>query len=164
MILVSSRQFGGVCVAVQFPVPATDFSGIVPHQPPMVWVDEVVSADRDHGECRVRLKADALYFDQNTLLVGAGIEWIAQTYAYSRTAYFADQNLPQPDVQQAFLVAVRKAQILVQPTDPELLGAESLLVRVNQFRTMGPLTMFDGEVFLPSGRTMMKAHLRVYQS
>lgn len=151
-------------MAVQFPVSSSEFSAIVPHQPPMVWVDQVVSATRDDGECRVQLKKDALYFEDGTLLLGAGIEWIAQTYAYSRTAYFADQNLPQPDVELAFLVAIRKAQFLVKPDDPELVSAKDLLVRVNQFRSMGPLTMFDGEVFLPSGRTMMKAHLRVYQN
>ncbi len=149
---------------MKFPVSVSEFQSVVPHRPPMVWVDEVTSASTEHGECRVFLKETALYyFSPGELLVTAGIEWIAQTYAYSRAAYFASKGKCHSDLKEAFLVAVRDAEFANQE-EWSSVGGREIHIRVDGFRNLGPLTLINGQVREDSGVLLMKAHLRVFHS
>lgn len=144
-----------------FPIPVSNFADFVPHRPPMVWVDEVVASTETDGECRVRLKADALYMQDGFARKTSFVEWIAQAFAYARAAYLSPKGMGK--LNQAFLVAIRDAEYFFDDGDPDLSAGGEFHIYVSQFRDVGPIMMFNGEV-RKEKRTLMRANLRVYQS
>ena len=64
------------------PAKVSDFEDCVPHRPPMVWVDDILSASDSGGECLIRVRRDALYCVNGRIEPMNCIEWIAQTFAF----------------------------------------------------------------------------------
>jgi predicted hotdog family 3-hydroxylacyl-ACP dehydratase len=148
---------------LNYPVKTSDFSTWVPHRPPMVWIDEVLAASSEQGECAVHLKPDALYRENGQISPTACIEWVAQAFAYVRSCYLTEADRQgQPKSHEALLVGVKNAKFMFEIGDAEVETAEELRVTVDRFREFGPIIMVHGEVRLPSGRLLMHGNLRVY--
>lgn len=148
---------------ISFPARVEQFADCVPHRPPMVWIDEVLSATSEGGECRVLTNPNALYFKNGRIEPLSCIEWIAQCFAFVRSALLIEAGLRDTHkAAEAFLVGIRNADLLIDPDDAEFQTAKELRVHVSRFREFGPIIMVDGEVRLLSGRVVMQANLRVY--
>jgi len=143
---------------------SSEFLSFVPHRPPMIWIDEVVSASSERGECRVFLKPDALYREDGHVLPTSCVEWVAQTFAFVRSAYLIEAGQQGKDQKphEALLVGIRNAKFMFEIGDPEVDNAEEVLIIVDHFREFGPIIMVQGEVRLASGRVLMQGSLRLY--
>lgn len=130
----------------------------------MIWIDEVLSASPERGECRVFLKDDGLYRENGDILPTSCIEFVAQAFAFIRSAYLIEAGHQGKDQKphEALLVGIRNAKFMFEIGDPEVNAAEELLIRVDGFRAFGPVIMVQGEVRLPSGRILMQGSLRLY--
>jgi predicted hotdog family 3-hydroxylacyl-ACP dehydratase len=148
---------------LEYPIPVSRFAEYVPHRPPMVWIDDVLSAGQSDGECRVRIDREALYMGGDRINPLSCVEWIAQGFAYVRAAFLAGEGRPEDArTREAFLVGLRNVEFFFKPEDEEVAEAGELRIRVQGFREYGPITLIDGEVRLPSGRVLMRGNLRVY--
>ncbi|OAN11005.1 3-hydroxydecanoyl-ACP dehydratase [Photobacterium jeanii] len=56
---------------------------LLPHQQPMVLIDELIDVGEDHIHCQVTISEDCLFFDPNNRSIPGyvGIEFMAQTVA-----------------------------------------------------------------------------------
>lgn len=148
---------------LKYPVPVSEFAHFVPHRPPMVWIDEVLSASPERGECRIVLKKDALYWSDDRFSATSCIEWVAQGFAFVRSAYLIEQGVGESSkALEAMLVGIRNAQFSFDPAEPDVQTAKELRVFVHNFREFGPIISLSGEVRLLNGRVLMKSDLRVY--
>ena len=127
-----------------------DFARIMPyspHRPPMVWIDEVTDYGPTGGECLVRVKKDALYMDPEGLRASACVEFIAQAYGYQSISWRVYEAQPNAKpLKRAFVAAIKDAQTC----DPQVLTTikpgDELRVKISGVRSLGPITMFNGEV------------------
>lgn len=133
----------------EFPVSTSLLRDFLPHRPPMVWVDEILRADATSGEGLVRVSPGASYCTNGRPRPSAAIEFLAQTFGYSRAL------LAPTACKKAFLVGIRDFEW-------GELGGEELLVRVDDIRVVGPLTLFRGEVVTRDGVRLASGHLKVY--
>ena len=53
----------------------------LPHRPPMVLLDEVISINEEKAVCRVKISEKSLFFEQGHVPAWVGLEYIAQTIA-----------------------------------------------------------------------------------
>lgn len=143
-----------------FPIPVSRLAEIVPHRPPMVWVDEVSWVNATEGECRVRLDPGALYRGRRGLRSTSIIEWIAQSYAYVRAAQAISgtPGAPTAPPQVVYLAAVRDAKL------GALVGKQPVEIRVlvRSNRSFGPLALVEGQVMDGCGNLLGSASLKVY--
>lgn len=119
----------------------------VPHRPPMLWLDSIVSYDDDDGICRVRLQADAAYMDENGLRPSACIEFIAQASGFITICY----NVFGPGtnsgvLKKAFLAAVKDCVLPTREILDQIKVGDELTVRIHRSRLMGPISVIEGEV------------------
>lgn len=80
---------------------------LLPHEAPMILIDELISVDVENVHCQVTIRSDNLFFDKHTHAVAAyvGIELMAQTIA-SWAGYHAwQQGKPTP---MGFLLGCRR--------------------------------------------------------
>ena len=136
----------------------------IPHRPPMVWIDEVVTASAAEGVCRVVLRSDALYMRANGVVRPSSmIEWIAQAYAFVRAAQ-SKLHLISVDLKpkRAFLVAVTNARFEYLTKPEQLTGVKVLHVRVRNERDFGPLSLVDGCVLTEAGEVLATAKIKVF--
>jgi predicted hotdog family 3-hydroxylacyl-ACP dehydratase len=56
-------------------------SEFLPHAPPMILLDELVSHDEERVACRVVLRPDSLFVEQGRVPATLGLEYMAQTIA-----------------------------------------------------------------------------------
>lgn len=142
-----------------YPVAVEKLSDRVPHRPPMVWVNEVLWASDEEGECRVRLESDAHYFSETGLRASALVEWVAQAYGYvqaSRALAGGDSRRPS----KAYLVGMRDIEIA--PAARHVKPGEEISVIVRRVRELGPVSLIDGEVRRATGERLVKASLKLY--
>lgn len=141
---------------MNFPIPVSTLMSALPHRPPMIWIDEVLSATAEGGEARVTLKKDAAYFDAHGVRHTAFIEWIAQACGYITAAHhFAHGQ--QMTAKRAFLAGIKDAKWNV----PDLKVGDVLKITIDQVRPMGSLTMLRGRVF-HGDRPIGEANLRLF--
>lgn len=147
-----------------FPLHVRELESWIPHRLPMVWIDEVVSADGAGGECRVVLRADGHCMGPGGVVRPSSlIEWIAQGYAFVRAAQ-SKLQLINADMKpkRAFLVAITNARFEYLKTPGVLEGAKTLRVRVRNERDFGPLSLVEGSVLAETGEILATAKIKVY--
>ena len=152
----------------RYPIPVEELQAWVPHRPPMVWVNEVLWATADEGECRVRLDAKAHYFSESGLRLSTLIEWVAQAYGYVQASRALIRNSAgggnthRPS--KAYLVGLRDTEFFAGPTQirHQLQPGEEASVIVRRVRELGPVSLVDGEVRRPTGERLLKASLKLY--
>lgn len=144
----------------EFPMPVTRLASLVPHRPPMVWVDEVVRVEEAGGECRVRTDRHAHYHGQGGIRSTVIVEWIAQSYAYVRAAQAVCRLPGAPAAPPAvfYLAAIRDAMLAAFPGD----SPSEFRVHVRRVRSLGPLSLIEGRVTDDRGTLFGTAFLKVY--
>jgi predicted hotdog family 3-hydroxylacyl-ACP dehydratase len=128
-------------------IPVKEIEKYLPHRPPMVWIDEVVSFSEKSGECCVRLKADALYMDGNGLRPTSCLEFIAQAYGFISVCHhihILDPN--SKPLSKAFLASINNAHLPSAEALSQLRAGDELSVTVSGVRSMGPIVIFTGRI------------------
>jgi predicted hotdog family 3-hydroxylacyl-ACP dehydratase len=143
---------------MNYPVSVHELSKAIPHRPPMIWLDEVLSASADGGVCAVELSPTALYArGDGYCLDFAAIEWIAEAYGYARACHFYGSGDESYGLRRAFLVGVGQLDLLQR-----LPARGRILVEVGTTRLMAPLVMVKGRIRDEAGTVYAEAQLKLY--
>lgn len=144
---------------LKLPVKVEALRAALPHRPPMIWIDDILSGSKEGGVCRVIPKPEGLYRDrQGNFLKYAGIEWIAQAFGYSRAVWELQQNPDVTEPSKAFLVGIRTTMMEAIPAN-----SGNLLVETKLFRELTPLVLVDGVVRSEStGEEWVKVQLKLF--
>jgi predicted hotdog family 3-hydroxylacyl-ACP dehydratase len=131
----------------RFPISTLTLQEMLPHRPPMVWIDQVESVDESGGTCKVLLKKNGLQCSPEGLRQSTLVEWLAQG------AGFAQASVVKNSVKNAYLVSVNQLEYCDHET---WLRFQEKLTRLNELpitihikivRALGPVTLFSGEIF-----------------
>lgn len=146
-------------MSIELPTKVEALRAALPHRPPMIWIDDVLTGSKEGGICRVIPKIDSLYRDERGLFLKyAGIEWIAQSFGYSRAVWELQQNPDASEPAKAFLVGIRTMLMNKIPAD-----CGNLLVETKLFRELPPLVLVDGIVRSEStGEEFIKVQLKLF--
>jgi predicted hotdog family 3-hydroxylacyl-ACP dehydratase len=128
-------------------IPVKEIEKYLPHRPPMVWIDEVISFSEKAGECRVRLQADGHYMDRESLRSTSCLEFIAQAYGFISVChhiYILDPN--SKPLSKAFLASMKDARLPSVDILSQVQAGDQLSITVQGVRQMGPIVMFHGQV------------------
>ncbi len=131
----------------------------LPHRSPMVWIDDVGDLSESSSECFVTLKADGLYFSNARLRRTSLIEFIAQGFGYQAAARIIRAGDEPPPAGKAYLVSVSKC--VMSATDT-LKAGDRLRVVLENWKSIGPITLFNGKVLGPSDQELCVADLKVF--
>lgn len=128
-------------------VPVQEIFQYLPHRPPMVWIDEVISFAEKSGECRVRLNADGLYMDDVGLRATSCLEFIAQAYGFISVCHHIFTLDPKSKpLSKAFLASMRNAELPSLGTLSHVKVGDVISITIDGVRQMGPIVMFKGVV------------------
>ncbi|MCC6137346.1 MAG: hypothetical protein IT287_01845 [Bdellovibrionaceae bacterium] len=124
------------------PIPTTDLYSYLPHKPPMVWVDTVLSFDSSGGNTDVTLKEGGHYFTDGVLRPSSFIEFIAQSYAFTNLAFRRNSGETHAVHTKTYLAAIKdfhfEKKMNLQP-------GEKIFIKVKKARVFGPITIVKGE-------------------
>lgn len=144
-------------------VPVATIERYLPHRPPMVWIDDVLSFSEKQGHCRVRLKSDGLYMDTDGLRPTAFIEFIAQAYGFMSVChhiYIMDPN--SKPLTKAFLASIKEAKLPQQNELANIGAGDELVITINGVRQRGSIVMFKGIVSCGE-RLLCEAEMKVFK-
>jgi predicted hotdog family 3-hydroxylacyl-ACP dehydratase len=147
----------------QRPIPVKEVEKYLPHRPPMVWIDKVVSFSEKAGECVLQLKSDALYWGPMGLRPTSCLEFIAQAYGFISVChhiYILDPN--SKPLSKAFLASINKTNLPQAEALAQFKTGDVLRVVIDGVRQMGPIVMFRGQV-LHQDRLVCSAHMKVFK-
>ena len=148
----------------QAPVPTSELHGYLPHRPPMVWVDEVLSYGNEgkgpFGTCRVDISYDRGFRGADgKVRTSAVVEWIAQSYGYVKASKRRADGFGTEGFGRAFLVGITDCEV-----DLSTLGDDPcVLVHVRELRDMHPAYVIEGRVTSEDGaRLFGQARIKVF--
>jgi predicted hotdog family 3-hydroxylacyl-ACP dehydratase len=128
---------------------------LLPHEPPMLWVDEVIAHEQDSVTCRLTLREDHVFMEQGKVEPIVAIEWMAQAVATLVGLWDRSNDL---DPRPGFLIAIPEARLEI---DEFLLGDE-LTLRAKRSWGDHQLASFECEVERLGAR-VATAQLSVYR-
>jgi predicted hotdog family 3-hydroxylacyl-ACP dehydratase len=131
----------------------------LPHRAPMVWIDEVGEISEFRSECFVTLKANGLYFSNGVLRRTSLIEFIAQGFGYQAAASALRSGAQPPRAAKAFLASVSKC---VLSSTESLKPGDRLRIVLENAKSIGPITLFSGQVIGQNGQEYCSASLKVF--
>ena len=145
---------------LEFPLSTSKLKEWVPHRPPMVWVDEVLSVESTSAKCRVLMEETRPFYESpSKIRPSVLVEWMAQAFAYSAICrQLMNVGTPTP-IRRAFLVGIAGAKFDMTAWDAK---GKSVFVSVETVRELAPLVLFRGTVTNEDGRTLSTASLKVY--
>jgi len=144
-------------------VPVQTVEAYLPHRPPMVWIDDVLSYSEKQGHCRIRLKAEGLYMEGDTLRASSCLEFIAQAYGFISVCHHI--YIMDPDskpLSKAFLASIKDAQLPSPEILSSLRAGTELTIHIDGVRAMGPIVMFRGKI-MQDDRTICEAQMKVFK-
>lgn len=143
---------------IVFPVKVAQMRAILPHRPPMVWIDDILSGTYEGGICRTTPVEESLYLSEGAFLKYTGIELVAQAFGFSRGIYELSKNASANEPARAFLVGIRTVHMAKIPA-----RVGNLLVETKLFRELPPLLLVDGTVRSEAtGEEFMKVQLKLF--
>lgn len=143
---------------MKFPVAISEIQRALPHRPPMIWLDEVVSAGADGGICAVKLSPGRLFEGADGhCLDFAPVEWMAEAYGYARACHAWTSGEGKGELRRAFLVGVGQLDL---PARIPL--GRRVLVEVRTSREMAPLVLVKGAVRDEDGTVYAEGQLKLY--
>jgi predicted hotdog family 3-hydroxylacyl-ACP dehydratase len=86
-------------------------SELLPHRPPMLWLDELLSYDESRARCRVTVRTDHPFFHDDELDVTVCIEWMAQAVA---TLVGLRDRAEGSKPREGYLIAIPEATFEIQ--------------------------------------------------
>ena len=128
---------------------------LLPHRPPMLWVDSVVSQAGDDVHCRLTVRDSHVFVVDGRVDAVVSIEWMAQTVAALVGLYDrAHAEEPRP----GYLIAVPEAEFML-----DSFGVGDVL-ELRARRTWGDATLASFEAQVErAGVLAATAQLSVYR-
>lgn len=120
--------------------PGVDPIEAIPHRPPVLCVDRLVEADREHAVAEGVARAAEPWL----------VEGLAQTAALMNAKAYGESGL-------GMLVQVRRFEIVRAPREGEVLE-----FRVDLVRRLAPLSLMDGRVHGADGEPIASGELKFY--
>lgn len=142
-------------------MPISKVLNYVPHRPPMVWVDEIITFDENSGECAVMVKNDAHFLGPEGLRATSCLEFIAQSYGYCSVAFTLEKDPNSAPLKKAFLASFKDVKWAEPSRMAKVAVGDELRVKFEGVRHIGPITMFDGEA-IHKGEVLCSAGLKVF--
>jgi predicted hotdog family 3-hydroxylacyl-ACP dehydratase len=144
------------------PAPRRQASGyppigeLLPHRPPMLWIDEVVAQAGDDVHCRLTVRDEHVFVHGGEVDPVVSVEWMAQTVGALVGMFDRKQSQsPRP----GYLIAIPEAQFFV-PT-----FAVGDVLEVHARRSWGDATLASFEAHIErAGVLVARAQLSVYRS
>lgn len=128
---------------------------LLPHEPPMLWVDEVVEHRADSVVCRLTIRAEHVFVENGQVEPLIAVEWMAQAVAALVGLWDRHNDL---DPRPGFLIAIPEACFKV---DTFAVGDE-LTLRATRVWGDDQLASFECEVER-LGLQVATAQLSVYR-
>jgi predicted hotdog family 3-hydroxylacyl-ACP dehydratase len=144
-------------------ISASAIQGYIPHRPPMVWIDEVMRYAADGGECRVQVRANALYMSASGLRASSCLEFIAQAYGFIWICHITRNVDPHAKAMERAMLAAFKNARFDNSALREVKDGDTLTVDISGIRVMGPITAFHGEV-LRQGTRLCEVQMRTFSA
>jgi predicted hotdog family 3-hydroxylacyl-ACP dehydratase len=136
--------------------PIPEISKLLPHQAPMILIDQMVAFGDKHAICEVELRADSMFVEQGRVRAAVGIEYMAQSVgAYAGMVnYLAGDpirigyllGLRQMDVKQAFFGVGDRLRVEVHHIWGDLkMGVFNVLIKEGlRICLEGTITVYAG--------------------
>lgn len=137
-----------------------DLYDLVPHRPPMVWIDEIVEFTATSGECRVVIKNGELYMGPEGLRTSSCLEFIAQAYGLCSMGYKRAKNPAARPLKRAFLASFKDVRLDFARLAAVRAG-DVITVKYWGVRQIGAITMFNGNA-VHNGDILCDAGLKVF--
>lgn len=129
---------------------------LLPHSHPMILVDELTAASRDHVEARLRIREDSPLVTNGTAPALAAIEYMAQSIGLL-TGYESFSR--REPVQVGYLLGTRDLKLFVS----HFSAGDELTILVDRLFGEDELGAFKCQV-LRGGQTAAEAVLNVYRN
>jgi predicted hotdog family 3-hydroxylacyl-ACP dehydratase len=141
-----------------FPIPVLALSHLIPHRGPMLWIDQVLEVNEREGRCLTHPLSSKHDQSPDELRQTCYIEWIAQSYAFIKSAQLLTGHITgRQNLTRFFLAAVKNAE-----TKPLRAASGPFTIWVGDVREMGPITMITGKVYDTQQTLMAQASLKVF--
>lgn len=128
---------------------------LLPHEPPMLWLDRVLSREGDEIRCELEIRPDHVFVEDGSVEPVVSIEWMAQTVGALVGIFDRRKELvPRP----GYLIAIPEATFDV---DTFRVG-DQLVIEAKRVWGDDELASFECAV-ARDGRTVAKAQLSVYR-
>ena len=138
-----------------------DVLPFVPHRPPMVWVDEIVTFDETSGECRVVMLDGAHFLGAEGLRSTSCLEFIAQAYGYCSVAFSRQKDPNAPPLKKAFLASFKDVVFADSARIAQVKVGDLVQAKFSGVRHIGPIALFNG-VAVHAGEVICQAQLKVF--
>jgi len=140
------------------PLPTDGFppvAELLPHRPPLLWVDEVIAPQGDDVHCRLTLRDEHVFARDGVVEPVVSVEWMAQTVGALVGLYDRDKSLaPRP----GDLIAIPEAQFFVA----EFAVGDVLDLHARRAWGDSTLASFEAQV-VRAGVLVARAQLSVYR-
>lgn len=136
-------------------MPYPPIQNLLPHEPPMLWVDEVLRHEDDNVTCRLTVRDEHVFVEQGRVEPLIAIEWMAQAVGALVGLWDrGNDESPRP----GFLIAIPEARFEVESF------AVGDVLTLHARRAWGDhqLASFECEVEL-RGQRVASAQLSVYR-
>jgi predicted hotdog family 3-hydroxylacyl-ACP dehydratase len=144
-------------------VAISEISNFLPHRPPRVWIDEVVTFSEKEGECRVTLKPDGLYMGSHGLRSTSCLEFIAQAYGFISVCHHLYVLDPKSKpLSKAFLASMKNANLPSQEVLAGIHAGDVISILIDGVRQMGPIVLFNGRV-MKGDQLICDAQMKVFK-
>ncbi len=127
------------------PLEVKDILPLVPHRPPMVWVDELISFSATEGSCRVHMHKEGLFLGPEGLRASSCLEFIAQAYGFCSMAHKRTQDPATKPFKRAFLASFKDARFASDQRMREVKVGDDIIVKYWGVRHLGSITVISGE-------------------
>jgi len=128
---------------------------LLPHRPPMLWIDEVVAQQGDEVHCRLTLRREHVFVEDGVVQAITSIEWMAQTVG-ALVGLFDRKRSQAP--RPGYLIAIPEAQFMVA----SFAVGDRLELWARRVWGDETLASFESHV-LRAGELTAKAQLSVYR-
>jgi predicted hotdog family 3-hydroxylacyl-ACP dehydratase len=108
-----------------------DITHYLPHQPPMLMVDKIVSVDNEHTEAIFEIKKDTIFVQNNIFLEAGLIENAAQTCSsIVAQSYFIDENNQEINGVEVigFISSIKSIKIHGLPMVGDVISTKAVLL------------------------------------
>ncbi len=142
-------------------IPVSLLQDVLPHRPPLLWIDQVVWSQENEGVCSVILKKNAHYFDSQKVRASSFLEWMAQAYGFIRACSVLTQNETSQKLKKTYLAAVNDFEIF-EENEIHLVEDKKLSIHIKTVKDLSPLFSIAGEIRTEEGIVLAKGNLKVY--
>ena len=128
---------------------------LLPHRPPMLWVDEVLAHQGDEVRCRLTVRDEHVFVEDRRVEPIVSIEWMAQTVGTLVGLYDRKRSVaPRP----GYLIAIPDAHFFV----PSFAVGDELELWARRVWGDETIASFESQV-RRAGELAAKAQLSVYR-